>query len=68
MSDKCADCNCNDPSKCDKPKQGSSYTVDIVETVKSYTATFVMEDSFGENDGKCKCGTNCSCTNCTCGA
>ncbi|KAF5814842.1 hypothetical protein HanRHA438_Chr03g0127551 [Helianthus annuus] len=29
--------------------------------------TIVMEVPAAENNGNCKCGANCSCTNCTCG-
>ncbi|GKD17003.1 hypothetical protein Tco_1206161, partial [Tanacetum coccineum] len=29
--------------------------------------TNMMEVPAAENDGKLKCGANCSCTNCTCG-
>ncbi|KAL3638411.1 hypothetical protein CASFOL_017782 [Castilleja foliolosa] len=44
------------------------YTADIIETDKSYTETLVMNvPAAAENDDKCKCGTSCACTNCTCG-
>ncbi|OWM88660.1 metallothionein-like protein type 3 [Punica granatum] len=65
MSDMCGSCDCADKSQC--VKKGSSYTADIVETEISYTSTMVMDAPAMENDGKCKCGTSCSCTNCTCG-
>ncbi|XVF78512.1 hypothetical protein PTKIN_Ptkin14bG0140100 [Pterospermum kingtungense] len=32
----------------------------------TFINTVVMEAP-AENDGKCKCGANCSCTNCSCG-
>ncbi|XWS52062.1 hypothetical protein CRYUN_Cryun11dG0035100 [Craigia yunnanensis] len=32
----------------------------------TFINTVVVEAS-AENDGKCKCGASCSCTNCTCG-
>ncbi|KAL4328547.1 metallothionein-like protein type 3 [Arachis ipaensis] len=48
-------------------RKGNKYGVDIVETEKRMVETVVMEVPAGENDGKCKCGANCSCTNCTCG-
>ncbi|KAK8358697.1 hypothetical protein V6Z12_A04G040100 [Gossypium hirsutum] len=38
----------------------------VIETEKSYISTVVVE-AMAENDGKCKCGASCSCTNCTCG-
>ncbi|MDR5387549.1 hypothetical protein RHP06_25735, partial [Salmonella enterica subsp. enterica serovar Typhimurium] len=59
----CGNCDCADKNNC--PKKGNSYGIDIVETGKSYVETIVMEVS--ENDGKCKCGTSCACTDCTCG-
>ncbi|KAI4322941.1 hypothetical protein L6164_022588 [Bauhinia variegata] len=64
MSDTCGNCSCADKNQC--VKKGNSYGVDIVETEKSYVETDVM-DVAAENDGKCKCGPSCSCTNCTCG-
>ncbi|OMO55630.1 hypothetical protein CCACVL1_27138 [Corchorus capsularis] len=62
MSDKCGNCDCADKSQC--TKKGNTM---IIETEKSYVATVVMEAPPAENDGKCKCGSSCSCTNCTCG-
>ncbi|KAG8479446.1 hypothetical protein CXB51_029207 [Gossypium anomalum] len=62
MSDKCGNCDCADRSQCTK---GNSNTM-IIETEKSYLNTVVM-DAPAENDGTCKCGTGCSCTDCTCG-
>ncbi|KAL8505869.1 hypothetical protein ACS0TY_016916 [Phlomoides rotata] len=59
-SAKCGNCDCSDQATCVK----KGYAADIVETEKSYTTmeeTIVME-----HDGKCKCGSSCSCTNCTC--
>ncbi|KAK6134603.1 hypothetical protein DH2020_031662 [Rehmannia glutinosa] len=33
-----------------------------------YTTMIVMDvPEAAENDGKCKCGTSCACTDCTCG-
>ncbi|GKD14534.1 metallothionein-like protein type 3, partial [Tanacetum coccineum] len=38
------------------------------DSEKSTVETIVMEvPAAAEKDGKCKCGANCSCTNCTCG-
>ncbi|KAL1325594.1 hypothetical protein HN51_035648 [Arachis hypogaea] len=64
MSNTCGNCDCADKTQCVK---GNKYGVDIVETEKRMVETVVMEVPAGENDGKCKCGANCSCTNCTCG-
>ncbi|KAL5989873.1 cystathionine beta-lyase [Asimina triloba] len=63
----CGDCDCADKSQC--KKQGSSYTVDIVETDKSFgrNVVEVAPAAFAENDGKCKCGAGCACVDCTCG-
>ncbi|WCJ32184.1 Metallothionein-like protein type 3 [Euphorbia peplus] len=64
MSSTCGNCDCADKTQC--VKKGSSYTADLIETESS--SSFVMEvPAAGENDGKCKCGDSCSCTNCTCG-
>ncbi len=61
-SDKCGSCDCADKSQCGK----NGFTADIIETEKSYTV--VMDaPAAAENDGKCKCGSSCSCTDCTCG-
>ncbi|KAH7511265.1 hypothetical protein ACOSP7_030784 [Xanthoceras sorbifolium] len=65
MSDKCGNCDCSDKSQC--VKKGSSYAADIVET-GSYVSFVEMDVPAAENDGKCKCGSRCACTNCTCGA
>ncbi|KAF2286028.1 hypothetical protein GH714_009779 [Hevea brasiliensis] len=66
MSGTCGDCDCADKSQC--VKKGSSYTADIVDTEKSFVSTVVMEfPAAAEPDGKCKCGANCTCTDCTCG-
>ncbi len=65
MSD-CGNCDCADKTKC--VKKGSSYVADFVETEKSVTTTIVMDTpAAAENDGQCKCGTSCSCVDCTCG-
>ena len=65
MSSTCGNCDCADKTNC--VKKGSSYTVDIVETEKNFVSTVVMDVPAAENDGKCKCGSSCTCTNCTCG-
>ncbi|KAL5572962.1 hypothetical protein UlMin_022559 [Ulmus minor] len=65
MSDTCAGCSCSDKSQC--VKKGSSYSLVIVETEKSYVDAVVMDGPAAEHGGKCKCGASCSCTNCTCG-
>ncbi|XP_039017186.1 metallothionein-like protein type 3 [Hibiscus syriacus] len=59
MSDKCGNCDCSDKSQC--VKKGNTM---IIETEKSYIGTVATEVP-AEND--CKCGANCTCTNCTCG-
>ncbi|KAG2681861.1 hypothetical protein I3843_11G164500 [Carya illinoinensis] len=64
MSDKCGDCDCADKSQC--VKKGNSYGL-VVETEKSYIHTVVMDAPAAEHDGKCKCGSSCTCTDCTCG-
>ncbi len=64
MSD-CGNCDCADKTQC--VKKGNSYGIDFVETGKSYTEVMVMDGEAAEHDGKCKCGANCACTNCTCG-
>ncbi|CAA0815978.1 metallothionein 3 [Striga hermonthica] len=65
MSDKCAGCDCSDQSQCVK----KGYTAEIIETEPnhSFSEKMDMDVSAGENDGKCKCGSSCACTNCTCG-
>ncbi|KAB2006195.1 hypothetical protein ERO13_D11G297700v2 [Gossypium hirsutum] len=63
MSGTCGNCDCADRSQC--TKKGNSNTM-IVETEKSYINNVEM-DAPAENDGKCNCGTGCSCTDCTCG-
>ncbi|PIN18337.1 hypothetical protein CDL12_08997 [Handroanthus impetiginosus] len=64
MSDLCGNCDCSDKSQCVK----KGYTAEIIETEIRYTETFVMDaPAAAENDGKCKCGTSCACTDCTCG-
>ncbi|GAV88361.1 hypothetical protein CFOL_v3_35935 [Cephalotus follicularis] len=65
MSNTCGNCDCADKNQC--VKKGSSYTADFVETEKSYVSYVVMDAPAAENDPKCKCGANCSCTTCTCG-
>uniref|UniRef100_A0A0A8YAG4 Uncharacterized protein n=1 Tax=Arundo donax TaxID=35708 RepID=A0A0A8YAG4_ARUDO len=61
MSDKCGNCDCADKTQC--VKKGNSYGVVIVDTESRFEC---REEFTAENDG-CKCGTSCSCTNCTCG-
>ncbi|GAU51602.1 hypothetical protein TSUD_372940 [Trifolium subterraneum] len=61
MSSSCGNCDCADKSQCGK---GNNYGVTIVET-KSFVETAVMDAPAVEHD--CKCGSNCTCTNCTCG-
>ncbi|CAA6661131.1 unnamed protein product [Spirodela intermedia] len=61
----CGNCDCADKTQC--VKKGSRYGMDILEAGNSYggDAGFVMAGE--ENDPKCKCGPNCSCTTCSCG-
>ncbi|RIQ77605.1 hypothetical protein D2E30_24065 [Mycobacteroides abscessus] len=61
MADKCGNCDCADKTQC--VKKGDSYGIVMVDTEKSHLE--VHETA--ENDDKCKCGTSCTCTNCTCG-
>ncbi|CAK8561276.1 unnamed protein product [Lathyrus sativus] len=60
MSSSCGNCDCADKSQCGK---GNNLGVTIVETEKS----IVMDVETVEHEGDCKCGSNCTCTNCTCG-
>nr|GEY38578.1 metallothionein-like protein type 3 [Tanacetum cinerariifolium] len=62
-----ADLAGSDMNKTVSGKKGNGYDVTLVKTQKSTVETIVMEVPAAENDGKCKCGANCSCTNCTCG-
>ncbi|ESQ48433.1 hypothetical protein EUTSA_v10021853mg [Eutrema salsugineum] len=64
MSDKCGTCDCADKTQ----KKRTSYTFDIVETQESYKEAMFMDVGAEENNGgcKCKCGSTCSCINCTC--
>ncbi|RDX57746.1 hypothetical protein CR513_62988 [Mucuna pruriens] len=64
MSNTCGNCDCGDKSQCTK---GNSYGAVIVETEKSYIETVVMDVPAAEHDGKCKCGSSCTCVDCTCG-
>ncbi|CAN8259257.1 unnamed protein product [Cochlearia groenlandica] len=66
MSDKCGSCDCADKTQC--VKKTTSYTFDIVETQESYKEEAMMMDVVGaeENGCNCKCGSSCSCVNCTC--
>ncbi|XP_062195618.1 metallothionein-like protein 3A [Phragmites australis] len=62
MSDKCGNCDCADKTQC--VKKGNSYGVVVVDTESRFERR--EEAVTAENDG-CKCGSSCSCTNCTCG-
>ncbi|CAA7029138.1 unnamed protein product [Microthlaspi erraticum] len=64
MSDKCGSCDCGDKTQC--VKKSTSYTFDIVETQESYKEAMIMDVAAEENGCKCKCGSACSCVNCTC--
>ncbi|XP_020267036.1 metallothionein-like protein type 3 [Asparagus officinalis] len=61
----CGNCDCADKSQC--VKKGNNYGVVIVDTEKSTFEDVVEVADCGENDGKCKCGTNCTCDGCNCG-
>ncbi|KAF7035712.1 hypothetical protein CFC21_046530 [Triticum aestivum] len=61
MADKCGNCDCADKTQC--VKKGNTYGIVMVDTEKSH---FEVQET-AENDGKCSCGTSCTCTNCTCG-
>nr|UZX50344.1 metallothionein type 3 [Avena sativa]BDU59497.1 metallothionein type 3 [Avena sativa] len=63
MSNTCGNCDCADKTNC--VKKGDSYGIVMVDTEKSHLEE--VQQEVAENDGKCKCGTSCSCTNCTCG-
>nr|AZZ09232.1 metallothionein MT3 [Ipomoea aquatica] len=65
MSDKCGNCDCADSSQCTR-RGNKMDDVIFVAAEKSYTESIVMDVASAENDG-CKCGANCSCTDCTCG-
>ncbi|XP_016509519.1 metallothionein-like protein type 3 [Nicotiana tabacum] len=65
MSDKCGNCDCSSASQC--VKKENQYNLEIVETEKSYSESIVMNAGAAEHDSKCKCGSSCSCVNCTCG-
>ncbi|KAG6478207.1 hypothetical protein ZIOFF_061641 [Zingiber officinale] len=61
----CGDCSCADKSQC--VKKGTSYTVDIVETEKSYLNGVVDGAASGEQNEPCQCGPACACVDCQCG-
>ncbi|MFS7900111.1 hypothetical protein Hanom_Chr00s095460g01801051 [Helianthus anomalus] len=61
----CTNCDCFDKANC--TKKGFRYDVTVVDTENSTEETTVMEVPPAKNKGNCKCGANCSCTNCTCG-
>ncbi|KAL5226575.1 hypothetical protein ABZP36_014840 [Zizania latifolia] len=63
MSDKCGSCDCADKTQC--VKKGNSYGVVLVDNEKSHLE--VREEIAGAENGGCKCGTSCSCTDCNCG-
>ncbi|KAK4787106.1 hypothetical protein SAY86_010939 [Trapa natans] len=65
MADKCGNCDCTDKSQC--VKKGSIYVIDVVETDKSFINAAVIDAVAYEHEGKCKCGSSCTCTGCTCG-
>ncbi|CAN7001244.1 hypothetical protein BRARA_E02605 [Brassica rapa] len=61
----CGNCDCADKTQC--VKKGTSYTLDIVETQESYKEAMIMDVTGAEENGcQCKCGSSCSCVNCTC--
>nr|WCL15035.1 metallothionein 3 [Sedum alfredii] len=62
MSSSCGSCNCADKSQCGK--NGWIFAVDEQISEDIFT---VMDAPVAENHGKCKCGSSCSCTTCTCG-
>ncbi|CAN6810776.1 unnamed protein product [Brassica oleracea var. botrytis] len=64
MSDKCGSCDCADKTQC--VKKGTSYILDIIETQESYKEAMFMDVGAEENGCQCKCGSTCSCVNCTC--
>nr|DAD20944.1 TPA_asm: hypothetical protein HUJ06_022408 [Nelumbo nucifera] len=59
----CGNCDCADKSQ----KKGNGYTIEIIETEKSFYENTVSEVPAAEHDGKCKCGSSCTCVDCTCG-
>nr|ASR83110.1 Metallothionein 3a [Dracaena cambodiana] len=61
----CGNCDCPDKTNC--PKKGNTYGVVIVEAEKRTFDEVVEVAAFNENDGKCQCGTNCTCVDCGCG-
>ncbi|XP_073127534.1 metallothionein-like protein type 3 [Henckelia pumila] len=63
MSDMCGSCDCADKAQCVK----KGYTADIIVTENISEMSLVVDAPAAEHDGKCKCGTSCACTNCTCG-
>ncbi|RXI03065.1 hypothetical protein DVH24_003143 [Malus domestica] len=77
MSGKCDNCDCADSTQCvlyrweglgyPRRKKGNSYDLVIVETENRSMDTVFVDAPAAEHDGKCKCGTGCSCVSCTCG-
>ncbi|WP_207801906.1 hypothetical protein, partial [Phenylobacterium hankyongense] len=61
----CGNCDCADKTQC--VKKGNSYGMDIVEAGNSNGGDAWFAGAGVENDPKCNCGPNCSCTTCTCG-
>ncbi|KAL5730383.1 cystathionine beta-lyase [Ranunculus cassubicifolius] len=65
MSSTCGNCDCPDKTNC--PKKGNTFGVEIIETEMSSYDNIVTGVPMTENDGKCKCAPNCTCTTCSCG-
>ncbi|KAG6519164.1 hypothetical protein ZIOFF_019219 [Zingiber officinale] len=64
----CDNCDCTDKSQCVKKR--NNYTIDIIETEKSYLDEVVhggVVAAEAEHGGQCKCGTACACVDCQCG-
>ncbi|KAL0406806.1 UNVERIFIED_CONTAM: Metallothionein-like protein type 3 [Sesamum latifolium] len=68
MSDKCGNCDCADKTQCVKNGYAAADIMEAEEII-SYTETVVVDvtAAAAEHDGKCKCGSSCACTDCTCG-
>ncbi|KAL0925100.1 hypothetical protein M5K25_003409 [Dendrobium thyrsiflorum] len=64
MSSNCGNCDCADKSQC--VKKANQYGVVILDT-QSYETEVIEFSAAAEDNGKCKCGTNCACTDCNCG-
>ncbi|KAH0854509.1 hypothetical protein HID58_069177 [Brassica napus] len=60
----CGNCDCADKNQCE---EGNQLHFDIVETQESYKEAMIMDVNGAEKNGcQCKCGSSCSCVNCTC--